>query len=267
MSRNVNTWFLCVVLTLAPAACQAGIYAPAAGQAGSTAIHMNDPSFVGWATGYENYGVGSNVDAIWLTPEKALGKAAGTSSDIVSLGRGGEITLTFGASIMDGPGWDFATFENSFNDTFLEFGYVEVSSNGTDFFRFGNDSLTADPVGAFGTVDPTDITGYCSKYRQGYATPFDLNDLAGVSPLLDVKNVGYVKIVDIIGDGTYVDTSGDVIYDLYPTEGSAGVDLDAIGVINQANPVPAPSSLVLWACGFGTALFVHRRRRKNPRGK
>ena len=126
----------------------AGPYPPAAGESGSTAIHMDDTAFVGWATGWENYNVGSNVDAQWQTPEEALGKAVGDSYDIVSLGRGGEITLTFDTPIVDGPGWDFATFENGFGDTFLELGYVEVSSNGTDFFRFPNDSLTFEDVGA-----------------------------------------------------------------------------------------------------------------------
>ncbi len=229
-------------LAIVPDICRAGPYAPAAGQVGSTAIHMDDASFVGWADGWENYNVGTNVAAEWQTPEKALGKAEGSNFEIVSLGRGGAITLTFSTPIMDGPGWDFATFENAVTDVFLELGYVEVSSNGTDFFRFDNDSLTADPVNGFGAVDPTDITGYCSKYRQAYGTPFDLSDLAGVSALLDVNNVGYVKIVDIVGDGTYFDTSGSVIYEPYPTVGSAGVDLDAIGVIHA---VPEPGTFVL----------------------
>jgi hypothetical protein len=173
------------------------------------------------------------VDLQWRTPDLALGKAVGTSFDIVSLGRGGEITLTFSSGIGNGPGWDFAVFENSFSDTFLELGFVEVSSDGENFFRFPNDSQTRLPVGGFGAVDPTDITGYASKYRQGWGTPFDLSELAGVSPLLNVNRVMSVKIIDIVGDGSALDSSGDVIYDPYPTVGSAGVDLDAIGVIHE----------------------------------
>ena len=211
----------------------AGPYAPAAGQEGSTAISKDDTAIVGWATGYENYIVGDSVSTSWQTPEKALGEAAGNSTDIVCLGRGGQITLTFDVPIVDGPGWDFATFENGFSDTFLELGYVEVSSNGTDFFRFSNDSLTESAVGAFGSVDATQITGYCSKYKQGYGTPFDLAELDGVSDLLDVNNISYVRIVDIVGDGTDLDSSGDVIYDPYPTSGSAGVDLEAVAVLNN----------------------------------
>jgi len=237
----------------------AGPYAPAAGQTGSTAIYKDDPSFVEWATGWENYLPGDYVNDTWKTPEKALGPAVGTSYDIVCLGRGGQITMTFDAPIADGEGWDLAVFENSFNDTFLELGYVEVSSDGEHFFRFDNDSLTSSPVGGFGSVDPTNITGLASKYRQGYGTPFDLAELAGVSPMLDINNVGYVKILDIVGDGSYYDTSGDVIYDPYPTTGSAGFDLDAIGVIHTA-AVPIPGAV--WLLGSGVAAIFGIKRKQ-----
>ncbi len=208
-------------------------YAPAAGEAGSAAVHMDDPNCIAWANGWENYVVGSHCDPEWQTPEKALGKAAGTSYDIVCLGRGGEITLTFESGIGDGAGYDFAVFENSITDTFLELAYVEVSSDGVNFLRFINDSLTDSPVGGFGTVEPTNIGGFGSKYRQGYGTAFDLTVLRNTSPLLDTNNIKWVRIVDIVGDGSYFDTSGDVIYDPYPTTGSAGFDLDAIAVLNM----------------------------------
>ncbi len=250
-------FFALLILVFTAGTAFAGPYAPAAGVAGSTAIHMDDTSFVSWATGWEDYLVGTDVTARWQTPEKALGKAVGTSYDIVSLGRGGEITMTFDSAIKNGAGYDFAVFENSFNDTFLELGYVEVSSNGTDFFRFDNDSLTSSPVSGFGSVDPTNITGYASKYKQGYGTPFDLADLAGTTGL-DINNIGYVKIVDIIGDGTYLDTSGDIIYDPYPTGGSAGVDLDAIGVMNA---VPIPGAI--WLIGSAFLAIAGFKRKRN----
>jgi hypothetical protein len=218
-------------------ACMAGPYAPAAGQPGSTAIEKpddpNDTSvFAGWADGWCDYIIGTNVIADWQTPQKALGVAKGDSFDIVCLGRGGRITLTFSTPIANGPGWDFATFENSVNDTFLELGYVEVSSDGVHFVRFDNYSQTASPVWAYGGFDPTDVTGYCSKYRQGFGTPFDLQELAGAE-LLDITRITHIRIVDIVGDGTYLDTAGNPIYDPYPANGSAGVDLDAIGVLHQ----------------------------------
>jgi len=243
------------LVLLVAVTASAGPYAPAAGESGSTAIHMDDPAFAAWAAGYENYNKGTEVDEQWQTPEKALGKAQGIIYDgndfihnIVSLGRGGAITLIFAGGIKNGDGYDFAVFENSLNDTFLELAYVEVSSNGSDFFRFANDSLTSGPVSAWGgVVDPTDITGVGGKYRHSYGAPFDLAELEGISGL-DVNNIGWIKIIDIVGDGNYIDTSGDVIYDPYPTSGSAGFDLDAIGVINQA--VPIPGAIVLLASGL-----------------
>jgi len=236
MSKNILSLTIIFILTSIVCPCGAvGPYPPAAGQPGSTAIDPNDPNFIAWADGWQNYNVGSNCSIEWQTPQKALGKAIGTQQDhdIVCLGRGGSITMTFSTGIGDGPGYDLAVFENACSDTFLELADVEVSSDGINFFRFNNDSLTLNPVGAFGAVNPTNITGLAGKYRQGYGTPFDLDELTGISPLLDVNNINYVRLVDIVGNGTYLDTSGDIIYDPYPTIGSAGFDLDAVGVLNM----------------------------------
>jgi hypothetical protein len=230
--------FLFILAFSVPVVSIAGPYPPGAEVQGSSAIHMDDPAFVGWATGYTDYIAGTQVDTTWQTPEKALGEAVGDPYDIVCLGRGGQITPTFNPPIEDGEGWDFAIFENSFSDTFLELAYVEVSSDGINFARFDNDSLTAEPVGAYGSIDPTDIDGLAGKYRLSYGTPFDLADLADkdeiTSGIVNLSNISYVRIIDIIGDGTYVDTSGDIIYDPYPTINSAGFDLEAIGVSNGA---------------------------------
>ena len=200
-------------------------YAPQANTEGTTAIHMDSSIIVSWATAYENYLVGTEVDATWQTPEKALGHAAGTSGDIVCLGRGGQITLSFDTLIVNLDGPDFVCFENGFSNTFLELGWVEVSYDGVNFERFPNHSLTASSVGPFGDVDPTKINGYCSKYRQGYGTPFDLDSVS-------LDTIRYIRLVDIVGDGTAYDSDGHVIYDPYATTGSAGLDVEAIGVIH-----------------------------------
>ncbi len=212
----------------------AGPYAPAAGQLASTAVSYQDPAIVAWATAWQDYKPGIEVDPQFMTPEKAVGAAINTPLDVVSLGRGGEITLRFSTPIRNGLGNDFAVFENGVADSFLELAFVEVSSNGVDFFRFANDSLTKDPVSAFGELDPTKINGLAGKYRVGFGTPFDLAALEGISPKLDLNAVNYVRIIDITGDGLIKDSSGDPIYDPFPTVQSAGFDLDAIGVINQS---------------------------------
>ena len=154
--------------------------------------------------------------------------------------------MTFDKPISNGDGWDFAVFENSFSDGFLELAYVEVSADGTNFFRFYNRSLTSQPVAAFGTIDPTDINGLAGKYRQGYGTPFDLTDVG-------LSSATHVRIVDIIGNGAYFDSESHVVYDPYPISGSAGFDLDAVGVIHQgASPVEAPSVTTSSAAGIST---------------
>ncbi len=212
----------------------AGPYAPAAGQIGSTAVAKDDASIEGWATGFVEYTAGANVDAAFQTPAKSLGPAEGTIGDVVSLGRGGRLTLTFDQPIWDGIGPDFAVFENAFSDSFLELGFVEVSSDGVNFFRFVNDSRTSPAASASGVVDPTEINNLAGKYRLGFGTPFDLEELAGISPFLNVSRVTHVRLIDIVGDGSQTDSSGDPIYDPYPTVGSAGLDVDAVAVIHQA---------------------------------
>ena len=120
MKKPLSVLLLLPLLLCIPGMAAAGPYPPAAGEPSSTAIHMYDPAFVAWATGWENYLVGHDVSSTFQMPDKALGPAAGTSFDIVCLGRGGEITLTFDLPIKNHDGWDFAVFENSFSDTFLE---------------------------------------------------------------------------------------------------------------------------------------------------
>jgi hypothetical protein len=232
-------------------------WAGAVGKSDTTAVHMDDSCFVGWANGYSDITYGSNVDEIWQTPAEALGQAEGVADDhIVCLGRGGEITLTFSRPITDGDGYDFAVFENALNDVFLELGWVEVSSDGEHFCRFPNFYAADDLVSPFGGHYARDIHGLASKYRHGYGTPFDLSELQEAFdlcstedpwffssdyaesltthfPFLDLNSITHVKIIDIVGDGSQNDASGLGIYDPYPTEGSAGIDLDAVGVINQ----------------------------------
>jgi hypothetical protein len=200
---------------------------------------MDDPAIVDWADGVAEYLPGDEIDATWQNADEALGPAEGSSFDIVCLGRGGEITLTFDPPISNGDGWDLAVFENGFRDTFLELAFVEVSSNGVDFVQFDGASLTLIPVPAFGSLDPTDVDGLAGKYRQGYGTPFDLQDLADkasvTSGLVDLDAITHVRIVDIVGDGSTLDSDGRIIYDPYPTSGSAGFDLDAVAVSNGAD--------------------------------
>lgn len=246
---------------LLAAAAHAGPYAPAAGKPGSTAIAATSASITNWATAYSSYLPGSNVSASFQTPAKALGAATGSTTDVVVLGDNGSITLSFSGAIFNGEGADFAVFENSFSDTFLELAWVEVSSDGTNFFRFPGYSLTASAVGSFNNIDPTNIDGLAGKYRAGYGTPFDLATLAGTAGL-DINKVQYVRIVDIKGDGSVLDSAGRPIYDPYPTSASGGFDLEAVGVLHwrAVTAVPEPSTLSAMLLG-ALGLAAARRRR------
>jgi len=218
-------------------------YAPGAGIQGTTAIHKDSSVFVNWA---KNCSVTVGQEDI-SNPQSNLASAGDSSmaigspgNGIVSLGDGGEAILTFERFIQNGPDWDFAIFENSFSNTFLELGFVEVSSNGTDYFRFPATSLTQDTIqiDAFGSVNPTDINNLAGKYRANYGTPFDLEELIN-EPNLDVNSISHIKIIDVVGsiNNNYCnyDQYLNKINDPFPTPfPSSGFDLDAVGVINEA---------------------------------
>ncbi len=248
----------------------AGRYAPPAGQAGSTALANTSPTIVEWASGFQdlirgpmNIASPSLGLASFGTGSDALGFADGVSTHVVSLGDGGRITLTFTQPIVDGSGFDFAVFENGFGDSFLELAFVEVSSNGTDFVRFPAVSLTqtTTQVGGFGTLDATNLDNLAGKYRGGFGTPFDLSQVAGLSPNVDVSHIQFVRVIDVVGtiDPTLGsrDSLNNLSNDPYPTAfASGGFDLDGVGVLNM---VPEPSSATLLA--FGAALLWRRKGR------
>ena len=156
---------------------------------------------------------------------------------MLSLGRGGQVTLGFETAISDGPGPDFVVFENSFDDTFLELATVAVSTDGTTFAAFDTASHTPEPLGAFGELDVRQLAGFAGLDRAGHGTPFDLGLLV-MHPLvrtgqLDLRNVRFVRVIDVVGDGQTLDSFGRPVFDPYPTAGSAGFDLDAVGVLHE----------------------------------
>ena len=178
--------------------------------------------------------------------EDALGPALGDTLTVVSLGDGGSVTLEFEMAIPDGPGDDFAVFENSFydnvsGDLFAELAFVEVSSNGIDFARLETETLNASPVGTGGTLNPDLYLGFAGLDEAGQGTGFDLAELLGhpleTSGLLDLQDVRFVRLVDVVGDGSTFDDFGQPIYDPYPTPfASGGFDLDGVGVIHAPEP-------------------------------
>ena len=217
-------------------------FSPPAGQEGTTAISADSAVFVAWA----EEGI---VQQSWMDiSDTLLGKVSyGELSNIfgiadnntVSLGDGGFAKIHFSTPIVNGGGFDFAVFENSFSNDFLELAFIEVSSNGQDFFRFPATSNTQSDfqIGTFGTIDATKINNLAGKYLAMYGTPFDLDEMNDIQGL-DIMQITDIKIIDVIGSinpefATY-DNQNQIVNDPYPTSfESGGFDLDAVGIIHN----------------------------------
>ncbi|MBN1765757.1 MAG: hypothetical protein JW860_10905 [Sedimentisphaerales bacterium] len=172
--------------------------------------------------------------------------------------------------IHDGQGYDFAIFENGFvslSDTgggsisglmFAELGYVEVSSDGNHFARFPSVSITANPTGKYGTIEISDVFNLVGKHPNNngvcMGTPYDLQLLADhplvLTGTVDLDHIIQVRIVDIPGSGDWYDNAMEFIdpntwnewdfypdnhpiYDAWPTFGSSGVDVEAVGLLRE----------------------------------
>ena len=148
------------------------------------------------------------------------GGAHGGSTDVLSLGKSGSITVGFGSSfITDGEGPDFIVFENTFyiqddpTHPFKELGEVSVSEDGETWTTFPCKS------------DDYPYTG-CAGWRATFAgssplvssfdpataggDAFDLNEIG-------VPEARFVRIHDISNFGA---------------GGNAGFDLDAITLVH-----------------------------------
>jgi hypothetical protein len=173
-------------------------------------------------------------------------------------------------AIHNGKGLDFAVFENGIisqmttvngsveGQVLAELAYVEVSSNGRDFVRFPSVALTPGQVGAYGTSDMGNLHNLAGKHPNAggicTGTPFDLDDLAAhpdvLSGKIDLNAIHYVRLVDVPGNGSFFDEATSYvdpntwpawtnyagahpIFDQWPTWGSGGFDLEAIGVLNE----------------------------------
>jgi hypothetical protein len=185
------------------------------------------PTYAAQVESYEpGPGAGYNQDAlpdVVLGPPQGRGSQAG-SLDVLSLGAGGSIVLSFGdRDIVDGPGADFVVFENAFwpggdpRQVFAELGEVSVSQDGETWLTFACDEA-GDGEGHFSGcagVTPTLV------YDPETLVPLDPAQSGGDA--FDLAKVGlasarYVRIVDL---------------ETLPQAGTTtGFDLDAVGIIN-----------------------------------
>ncbi|MEI8006649.1 MAG: T9SS type A sorting domain-containing protein [Bacteroidota bacterium] len=225
-----------------------GQYPGPPGQAGTTAIRKDSSVFYSWAVkctverGFVNI---SDTNYLYNNSNRASYGNVFMATDfpdglVLSLGDGGIATVSFDTIISDHAGWDFAVFENSFSDGFLELAYVEVSSDGIHFVRFPSVSLTQtqQQVGTFDTIDTRNIYNLAGKYRLFYGTPFDLYQLKD-SSTIDIHHITHIRIIDVVGclQDAYArfDSQNHKINDPWPTPfDTGGFDLDAVGLLHNA---------------------------------
>jgi hypothetical protein len=252
------------------------------------AVNILNPELRVWAGEVINFAPSPGVNAANGNAAQALGPIGSTPDGFtVSLGdltateisgglAPGQITLRMSAPLHNGPGWDLAVFENAFaffppddDKVFAELAYVEVSTDGVTFARFPAESLTTtlfEPFGpSFAGIDPTDVHNLAGASRSLQGTPFDFTELGSVAEVLSgavqVDNINYVRLIDIPGDGSWLDSQGRGIREAWPTTdltfGNGGLDLDAVA---GRYPVPEPSTLALITM-VGVALLARRLRK------
>ena len=175
------------------------------------------------------FGIDRLPDIVMGPPEGA-GTSQG-STDVVSLGRLGSITVAFTPNaIVDGPGPDFVVFENPFwiagnaNNVYAEPGEVSVSDDGVTWSTFAC-AATKAPYGVCAGVHPvlasstSGISPLDSPACGGDA--YDLADLG-------IKHARFVRIHDNGWQDCPSDPSKKVT--------TNGFDLDAVAILNAETP-------------------------------
>lgn len=249
-------------LALCAASAQAGLYSGPTQTAHpiDAAIPAASPLFTEWANAIDasrTYFAPRGSTTISNTGFNSLGDL--DAAQIAAGDSPGYLTVTFPRGIRNGAGADFAIFENGFafgtpNGLFVELAYVEVSSNGSDFARFPSISTNTTPVtgsGAFAGYDMSNVYNLAGKHAAGFGTPFNLDDLlttaAVIGGAVNLNSIQYVRLVDIPGNGSFLDSLGNPILDNWMTTGTGGFDFrlpaqQGIGVIHA---VPEPAAAVL----------------------
>jgi hypothetical protein len=213
--------------------------------------HSN-PIFFAWGETVTDY-LRSDSQLPFSDGSLALGPVTGDNFDVVALGDlnasalaagdpPGTITLELSRAVRNLSGSDFVVFENGTISQGNEFGegiggifgelaYVEVSANGVDFVRFPSASLTTGAVGGFSSINPTNVRNLAGKhvnaYGDSWGTPFDLAEV-------NLPEITHIRLVDIPGNGSFLDTAGNPIRDPWTTFGSGGFDLEAVGAISTS---------------------------------
>ena len=262
-----------------------------AGPFENVGVSKDDPAITHWAASVASYDPAPCLAAIFANPLGALGPSNGSVASLGDLNAQqineqappGKITLAFAAPIMNGPGWDLLVFENAgalFPPPFFfaELAYVEASTNGVDFSRFPSISLNVEPGQgisgeteinptfgrAFAGINTTNVKNLAGIHPSGLGASFDFDDLLSAplvqSGIVNLNDIRFVRLVDIPGNGAFLDSQGRPILDAWQTSGSGGLDLDAVGA-RYIVPEPGTQRLVAAAITALAAVLVRRSRR------
>lgn len=204
----MNIWFVLPAASLFLCAC---------GGAESDECPAEDAPFACRVVSFKaGGGAGFGQDKI---PEIVLGppnpQGEAISTDVLSLGMGGEITIELAAAAADGDGPDFTIFENPFviNGTttvFTELGEVSASEDGNVFHTFACNPNDLDNSHCAG-VNPVLV-------NTAPGIPAD-NPMVSGGDLFDLKDIGlsrarFIRIIDLKS--------------VFGADGKAGFDLDAV---------------------------------------
>lgn len=208
---------------------------------------------------YAGYGQ-DLLPGVILGPPHGTGSSAG-STDVLSLGDGGFITLAFTDNrVIDEPGADILIFENAFftggdpTNLYCEPAFVEVSQDGLEFRRFPNDY---DPDGS-PPNNPSNWSGFAGlnpvfSNPENEIDPLDPAVAGGDAFDISVLGFDWIRYIRLIDTGeppnAALDDDGDEIYDpAAPTLQKSGFDLDAIAAVhsieepNPSTPTPSPET-------------------------
>jgi len=140
--------------------------------------------------------------------------------------------------------------------------FVSVSSNGADFARFPVVSITPAAVSAFGTINPANVSGFAGVHPvlanidANTIDPFDpavsggdsfdlsalSNDPLVLSGKVSLLDINYIRLDDVLGNGSLLDSNSHTIFD--PTgAGNNGGDVDAVVALHGgASVLPEPAT-------------------------
>src|SRR5262249_52479355 len=115
-------------------------------------------------------------------------------------------------------------------------------------------SATSSPVPPFGGIDPANVSGFAGVHpvfanvdantidpfdpATAGGDAFDLADLSNdplvTAGVVQLNAIRYIRILDVLGDGSVTDSLGRPIYDASGFDNSC--DIDAVSVIHGCSP-------------------------------